>query len=67
MEGHLLVLAFTQLIFGLFKGGKFSEHVVTAKRKLERRQFLTYRLSKFEVNLKHIFQLFWLYNTCFWI
>ena len=47
----------------------------TAKRKLERlKDFnfqLHYRLSKFEVpvvvNLKHIFELFGLYTTCFLI
>jgi hypothetical protein len=45
---------------------------ITAKRKLERLQFqLHHRLSKFEVpvvvNLKHIFELFGLYTTCFLI
>ena len=44
----------------------------TANRKLERLQFqLHHRLSKFEVpvfvNLKHIFELFGLYTTCFLI
>ena len=43
----------------------------TAKRKLERLQFYNHRLSKFEVavvvNLKHIFELFGLYTTCFLI
>ena len=44
----------------------------TAKRKLERRQFSTSSLfAKFEVpvvvNLKHISELFGLYNTCFLI
>ena len=43
-----------------------------AKRKLERLNFqLHHRLSKFEVpvvvNLKHIFELFGLYTTCFLI
>ena len=46
-------------------------HVLTAKRKLERIQFSTSTLSKFDwpvvVNLKDIFELFGLFTTCFLI
>ena len=48
------------------------EEVHTAKKKLERLQFSTsssfFKIwSAVVVNLKHIFELFWLYTTCFLI